>query len=70
MEWNNAWSLQLQNRLVIRKMKSSFGMTNAYTSFAVFRESLGIITHNFVCIVELHLLEKDKMIMRRFLAMQ
>ena len=40
MEWNNSWSLQLQNRLIIRKMNSSFGMTNAYTSFVVFHESI------------------------------
>ena len=31
-------------------------------SFAVFCESLGIITHDFVCIVALHPLEKDSMI--------
>ena len=42
-------------------------MINAYTvplplfaSFAVFHENLGIITYNFVCIVELHLLEKKQ----------
>ena len=43
----SAWSLQLQNRLVIGWIKGSFGMTNTYTypigiaSFAVFCVSLG-----------------------------
>ena len=49
------------------RIESLYGMTQEYTeplpliaSFAVFSESLGIITRDFVCVMVLHLLERQR----------